>query len=269
MQELSVADQYRARLDDLKVVTLTDGEVWSARDLMELAGYAAWQDFSKAINRAIASVNSSGLSAEDHFRGVPKMVVLGSGARRQVEDVELTRYGCYILFQNADARKPEIAAAQQYFAVQTRMQELAPATDFDPTSIDGITLILAAAQNALAKVKELEPKADAWDAIASAEGDYSVGDAAKILARAGIPTGPTRLFAQLGELKWTFRGSDKAWRAYAERVEKGYLTEKPSFHYHPGSGERVVDPPQVRVTAKGLERLRLRLHVGSLKAVSA
>jgi phage antirepressor YoqD-like protein len=269
MQELSVADEYRARLDDLKVVTITDGEVWSARDLMELAGYAAWQDFSKAINRAIASVNASGLSAEDHFRGVPKMVFLGSGARRQVEDVELTRYGCYILFQNADARKPEIAAAQQYFAVQTRLQELAPAAELDPTSIDGITLILAAAQNALAKVKELEPKADAWDAIASAEGDYSVGDAAKILARAGIPTGPTRLFGQLADIKWTFRGGDRAWRAYAERVEKGYLAEKPSFHYHPGSGERVVDPPQVRVTVKGLERLRLRLHVGSLRAVNS
>jgi len=269
MSEISVPDRYRSRLDELKVVTLTDGEVWSARDLMELAGYARWEEFSKAISRAIASINASGLDASDHFRGVPKMVELGSGARRQIEDTELTRYGCYILFQNADARKPEIAAAQQYFAVQTRKQELAPVVDFDPTSIEGIGLILEAAQNALAKVKELEPKADAWDAIASAEGDYSVGDAAKILARAGIPTGPTRLFAQLANIKWTFRGGDNAWRAYAERVEKGYLAEKPSFHYHPASGERVVDPPQVRVTVKGLERLRLRLHSGALSAVSA
>ena len=269
MPELSVADQYRARLDDLKVVTITDGEVWSARDLMQLAGYARWEEFSKAINRAIASVNASGLDASDHFRGVPKMVELGSGARRQIEDTELTRYGCYILFQNADARKPEIAAAQQYFAVQTRAQELAPAADLDPTSIDGITLILAAAQNALEKVKELEPKADAWDAIVSAHGDYSVADAAKILARAGIQTSPHRLFAQLADIKWTFRGGDNAWRAYADRVTKGYLTEKPSFHYHPGTGERVVDPPQVRVTVKGLERLRLRLHSGALSAVTA
>jgi len=269
MQELSVADEYRTRLDDLKVVTLTDGEVWSARDLMALAGYADWRKFSAAIDRAITSVNASGLDASDHFVGGSKMVAVGSGARRQIEDVELTRYGCYILFQNADARKPEIAAAQQYFAVMTRQQEVAPAADLDPTSIDGITLILAAAQNALAKVKELEPKADAWDAIVSAQGDYSVGDAAKILARAGIPTGPTRLFAQLADLKWTFRGGDKAWRAYADRVEKGYLAEKPSFHYHPASGERVVDPPQVRVTVKGLERLRLRMHVGALQAVGS
>jgi DNA-damage-inducible protein D len=267
MSELSVAGEYRTRLDDLKVVTLTDGEVWSARDLMEFAGYDRWERFSDAITRAVASVNSSGLDASEHFRGTAKSSPMPRGGFRQIEDVELTRYGCYILFQNADARKPAIAQAQQYFAVQTRRQELA--VDLDPTSIDGITLILAAAQNALAKVKELEPKADAWDAIVSAQGDYSVGDAAKILARAGIPTGPTRLFAQLADLKWTFRGGDKAWRAYADRVEKGYLAEKPAFHYHPASGERVVDPPQVRVTVKGLERLRLRMHVGALQAVGS
>jgi len=259
---------YRSRLDGLRVVTLTDGEVWSARDLMELAGYGAWQDFSKAINRAIASVNASGLEATDHFRDSPKLIEAGKGAKRQIEDVELTRYGCYILFQNADARKPEIAAAQQYFAVQTRKHELA-LPEIDPTSIDGITLILEAAQNALAKVKELEPKATAWDAIASAEGDYSVGDAAKILARSGIATGPTRLFSQLAKINWTFRGGDNAWRAYAHRVEKGYLAERPQFHYHPASGERVVDPPQIRVTVRGIERLRQRLHVGALQAVGS
>lgn len=120
-----------------------------------------------------------------------------------------------------------------------------------------------------AELADALPRAEAWDAIVSASGDYSVGDAAKILARDGIPTGPTRLFNQLHDIKWTFRGPDHAWRAYAERVEKGYLTEKASFHFHPGTGERVIDPPQVRVTVKGLERLRQRLHVGALQAVSA
>lgn len=119
------------------------------------------------------------------------------------------------------------------------------------------------------QIQQMAPRAEAWDAIASAEGDYSVGDAAKILARAGIPTGPQRLFNQLADLKWTYRGADNRPRAYAERVEKGYLSEKPSFHYHPGTGERVVDPPQVRVTVKGIERLRQRLHVGSLQAVAS
>lgn len=122
---MSALDIYATELDNLKVVTITDGEVWSARDLMVLAGYDRWENFSKAIGRARSSVAASGLSADDHFREATKMVQLGSGARRQVEDVELTRYGCYILFQNADGSKPQIAAAQQYFAVQTRKQELA------------------------------------------------------------------------------------------------------------------------------------------------
>lgn len=270
-----VAAEVATRLDDLRIVTITDGEVWSARDLMPFAGYTDWRNWSRTIDRAITSVNTSGLSGADHFVGVNRMVELGSGARRQVEDLELSRYACYILFQNADGSKPEIAALQSYFAVQTRKQELAPTTvELDVTSLAGIEAIITAASQALARAKaaesrveELEPRADAWTALASAEGDYSVGDAAKILARAGIPTGPTRLFNQLRDLKWTYRGGDGEWRAYAERVEKGYLGEKPQFHHHPGTGARVVDAPQVRVTVKGLERLRQRLHVGALQAV--
>lgn len=266
-----VAAEVATRLDDLKIVTITDGEVWSARDLMPFAGYTDWRNWSKAIDRAMASVNASGLNAADHFVGVNKMVSLGSGSRRQVEDLELTRYACYILFQNADASKPEIAALQQYFAVQTRRQELAPAAVMSDEEIVARALQITTAKVALleAQVSELEPRADAWNAIGSAEGDYSVGDAAKILARAGIPTGPQRLFNQLQSLSWTYRGSDGSWRAYSHRVDRGYLAERPQFHYHPSTGERVIDSPQVRVTVKGLERLRQRLHVGALAVVSA
>jgi phage antirepressor YoqD-like protein len=261
---------YASRLDDLRVVTLTDGEVWSGRDLMVLTGYTNWRNFSEAIDRAIASVNTSGLDAGIHFVAGVKSSPMPNGGFRQVEDVELTRYGCYILFQNADARKPEIAAAQQYFAVQTRKQELAPAAPaFDPTSIEGITLILVAAQNALAKVKELEPKAQAWDELASAKGDYPVGEAAKMLARAGVPTGPQRLFEQLAAMHWIFRSGHGTWEPYANIVDIGYLASKPMSHEHPKTGERIIDPAQVRVTIKGLERLRQRLHVGALAAVSA
>lgn len=260
---------YKIKLDELRVVTLTDGEVWSARDLMEFAGYGAWQDFSRAINRAIASVNATGLDASDHFRGVPKLVTVGSGAKRQIEDVELSRYGCYILFQNADARKPEIAALQSYFAVQTRKQEIARAVP--QTFADALREFAAeieAHEVTKAALAVAEPRAEAWNAIASAEGDYSVADAAKILARAGIPTGPQRLFDQLAAINWTFRGPAGKWRAYADRVDRGYLAERPMQHYHPKSGELVLDPPQLRVTLKGVDRLRLRLHVGALTAVA-
>lgn len=112
------------------------------------------------------------------------------------------------------------------------------------------------------------PRAEAWDAIASAEGDYSVGDAAKILARRDIVTGPTRLFEQLHTLGWTFRGEGGKWRAYQDRVDRGYLAERPQFHYHPRTKELVTDPPQLRVTIKGLERLRQVLGATALKAVT-
>jgi len=248
-----------ARLDDLRIVTITDGEVWSARDLMALAGYDRWENWSKAINRGIASINASGLDAQDHFRGVAKMVSLGSGARRQVEDVELTRYACYILFQNADASKPEIAALQQYFAVQTRRQEMSAPLSDEEIVARALQITTQKVAALTARLEHVEPRAEAWDAIASAEGDYSVGDAAKMLARAGVLTGPTRLFQQLAELRWIYRGEGGAWRAYAHRVDKGYLAEKPTFHYHPSTGERVIDAPQVRVTVRGVERLRQRL----------
>jgi prophage antirepressor-like protein len=119
---------------------------------------------------------------------------------------------------------------------------------------------------------QLTPRATAWDAIASAEGDYSVGEAAKMLARAGVQgMGPTRLFQRLAEIRWTYRAADRSWAPYADRVEKGYLALKPQFHYHPGTGEKVIDSPQLRVTVKGIERLRQRLGgtQPALRAVNA
>lgn len=109
------------------------------------------------------------------------------------------------------------------------------------------------------QITALAPRAEAWDELASAEGDYSVADAAKILARAGVKTGPQRLFDQLASIRWVHRAHDGKWRAYAAAVDNGYLTEKPQSHYHPRTSELILDAPQVRVTIRGLERLRQRL----------
>lgn len=117
--------QLTARFNELSQRLPDEGiEFWFARDLMEPLGYVRWENFITAIQRAIASCKSTGYNECDHFRGVTKMVRLGSGAERPVDDFMLTRYACYLIAQNGDPRKQAIAFAQSYFAVQTRKQEL-------------------------------------------------------------------------------------------------------------------------------------------------
>lgn len=99
-------------------------ECWSARELQEILGYSRWENFKVAMERGRKACEVSDNKVLDHFRDVTKMVGLGSGAQRPVEDVALTRYACYLIAQNGDPSKPEIAFAQTYFAVQTRKQEL-------------------------------------------------------------------------------------------------------------------------------------------------
>ena len=99
-------------------------EYWYARELQQLLGYSRWEDFEKAVQRGITACENTGVPVENHFREVPKMVRLGSGSHREVRDYMLTRYACYLIAQNGDPRKEEIAFAQSYFAIQTRKQEL-------------------------------------------------------------------------------------------------------------------------------------------------
>ena len=99
-------------------------EVWFARDLMSQLGYSKWENFQTAIGRAIDSCRTQGIDAEDYFRSVRRTIELGNGATRDVEDYMLTRYAGYLIAQNGDPRKEQIAFAQSYFAVQTRKAEL-------------------------------------------------------------------------------------------------------------------------------------------------
>ena len=99
-------------------------ECWSARELQKLLGYSKWENFAKVINKAKLACEGVGHNVKDHFPDARKKVSLGSGAERDVDDIILTRYACYLVAQNGDPRKEQIAFAQTYFAVQTRKAEL-------------------------------------------------------------------------------------------------------------------------------------------------
>ena len=99
-------------------------EFWYARELQPLLGYSRWENFELVIKKAMISCENAGGNVNDHFRGVTKMIKLAKNAERGIKEYVLTRYACYLIAQNGDVRKDEIAFAQSYFAVQTRKQEL-------------------------------------------------------------------------------------------------------------------------------------------------
>lgn len=120
--------EYKSSFDS--IATFIEGEnkeqveIWFARDLQAVLGYSRWENFQTAIKRAVESCHSQGINIDDHFREVTKTITLGNGGVREVQDYMLTRYACYLIAQNGDPRKEQIAFAQSYFAVQTRRAEL-------------------------------------------------------------------------------------------------------------------------------------------------
>lgn len=120
----------------LKQSNAHGAEYWSARDLQPQLGYSQWRRFEQAIERAITSCKESGNPPGHHFASAGKMIEVGKGGQRQVEDYHLSRFACYLIAQNGDPRKPAIAQAQKYFAVQTRRQELSDQAAADMERLD-------------------------------------------------------------------------------------------------------------------------------------
>ena len=176
--------------------TRLDGtEFWSARELMPLLGYDRWENFMAAIDRANLAAGVQGYEVDTLFRGATKK----TGGRPQ-QDYELARFACYLVAMNGDPRKPEVAAAQAYFAIRTREAETRPA--FDPSEITRLEIaqmLVNAETERLAleaQNKELAPKAEAYDSFLDTTGKYAVGAVAQMLGM-----GQNKLFRELRNRK--------------------------------------------------------------------
>lgn len=136
MNDKKISQQHHTTFERIKHSDEQDNEFWLARSLAKVLDYSEYRHFLPAIERAREACRNSGQRVADHFEDILEMVEIGSGARRKVEDIRLSRYACYLVVQNGDPSKPLIANGQTYFATQTRRQELADDAQFVRLSED-------------------------------------------------------------------------------------------------------------------------------------
>ncbi|MGW2582578.1 phage antirepressor KilAC domain-containing protein [Streptomyces virginiae] len=253
--------------DALRQVRRDGAEFWSARALMHVMGYGRWNEFRRPLDRAMTAAANTGLDVARNFRGSPKV----SGARGPAaEDVELSRHAAYLVAMNGDPNKPEVAAAQAYFAVRTRQAEVRE-TGGGPYREEAVRPAPGAAAVALPRsyeealaalldtvrgrreaeerVAELAPAARSWEllAVEDRRGDFTLAEAAQMLCRAGLQTGQNRLLEDMRRWGWVRENG----KPYQRTVDRGLMAARPRAYEHRETGETILGA-QTRVTAAGV-----------------
>lgn len=257
MSDLQITNGDQSPFDAIRRARPDGSEFWSARDLMPLLGYEKWERFDGAIQRAIATMRNSG---DDCGANASRLREPFGRTNQMGENFHLSRYACYLVAMNGDPRKPEVAAAQAYFAIKTREAETRQPAALTRREI--LQMAIEAedrADAAEAQVRELAAPARSWQLLADANGDFSVAEAAKILSRdPSITTGRDRLFQYMAEQGWIFKSRNPrgGWEAYQTAVDAGRLVEKPARPFlNSKTGAYELPAPTIRVTAKGIGKL--------------
>ncbi|APE11031.1 hypothetical protein BO226_19340 [Rhodococcus sp. 2G] len=234
--------------DAIRQVRADGTEFWSARDLMTAMAYGQWKNFLTPLTRAWKTVENQGHDPETHFSRSGKVAPSGPAA----QDYELTRFAAYLIAMNGDPHKPEVAAAQAYFAIQTRIAETTPARPAVPqTYAQALRAAADEAERAEAaerKVAELEPRAQVADELMNAEGLYTLQAAAK-----AMHWGPNVFFRDLRRLG-ILQSNNLPYQRYAHHFEVKLGTRQ-----HPKTKETI---PTTRTFVKpsALPFLRKKLH---------
>lgn len=242
--------------DSIRRVREDGSEYWDARELQPLLGYVRWEDFRNSINRAMYAIGNVGLDPHEHASVRSEAF----GPTRQMgANYHLTRYGAYMAAMNGDPRKPEIAAAQTYFAVKTREAETALGELDELVVAERYVAALKRNRALEAQVTELAPAAQAWDELVDTGTTLDVAAAAKKLCENGILTGRTRLYDYMREIGWVFKQGTQPKQS---AVDAGWLTVDWGKQYlNQKTGEEEQGQAKSRVTAKGLAELQRRLSV--------